>query len=106
VLDDKGDKVVLVGRKGTPADEPGQRVGRSVAVQAHERAYECPESVAAAGVQLEAVLTALIDSAGITPADRALVRAMIDLGTWQALRDHGLGPAEAVDAVSRILRAV
>ena len=40
-----------------------------------------------------------------TPADRAVVRAMIDLGTWQALRDQGLGPAEAVDAVSRMLAA-
>ena len=30
---------------------------------------------------------------------------MIDLGTWQALRDQGLGPAEAVDAVSRMLAA-
>ena len=28
----------------------------------------------------------------ITPADRAVVRAMVDLGTWQALRDQGLGP--------------
>ena len=30
---------------------------------------------------------------------------MIDLGTWQALRDQGLGPAEAVDAVSQMLAA-
>ena len=40
---------------------------------------------------------------GIAPADRPVVRAMIDLGTWQALREQGLGPAEAVDAVSRML---
>ena len=39
------------------------------------------------------------------PRDRPVVRAMIDLGTWQALRDQGLGPAEAVDAVSRMLAA-
>ena len=38
-------------------------------------------------------------------ADRAVVRAMIDLGTWQALRDQGVGPVEAVDAVSRMLAA-
>ena len=30
---------------------------------------------------------------------------MVDLGTWQALRDQGLEPAEAVDAVSRMLAA-
>ena len=41
----------------------------------------------------------------ITPADRAVVRAMLDLGTWQALRDQGLGPAEAVDVVSQMLAA-
>jgi AcrR family transcriptional regulator len=66
-------------------------------------------SVAEAGEELEASLTALVDAAvepsGITPADRAVVRAMVDLGTWQALRDQGLGPAEAVDAVSRMLAA-
>jgi AcrR family transcriptional regulator len=58
---------------------------------------------------LEASLTALVDAAvepfGITRADRAVVRAMVDLGTWQALRDQDLGPAEAVDAVSRMLAA-
>ena len=56
---------------------------------------------------LEATLIALVDAAveptGATSADRAVVRAMIDLGTWQALRDQGLGPSEAVDAVSRML---
>ena len=41
----------------------------------------------------------------IAPANRAVVRAMIDLGTWQALRDQGLGPAEAGDAVSSMLAA-
>lgn len=61
--------------------------------------------VAEAGEQFEAALSALVDAAGITPADRAVVRAMVDLGTWQALRDQGLGPAEAVDAVSQMLVA-
>jgi AcrR family transcriptional regulator len=58
---------------------------------------------------LEASLSALVDAAvepsGISRADRAVVRAMIDLGTWQALRDQGLGLAEAVDAVSQLLAA-
>ena len=61
--------------------------------------------VAEAAEDLEASLTALVDAAGITPANRAVVRAMIDLGTWQSLRDQGLGPAEAVDAVSTMLAA-
>ena len=61
--------------------------------------------VAEAGEELEASLAALVEAAGIKPADRAVVRAMVDLNTWQALRDQGLGPAEAVDAVSRMLAA-
>ena len=63
-------------------------------------------SVAEAGEELEASLTALVDAAGASaPADRAVVRAMVDLGTWQALRDQGLAAAEAVDAVSQMLAA-
>jgi AcrR family transcriptional regulator len=62
-------------------------------------------SVAEAGERLEASLGALIDAARITRGERAVVRAMIDLGTWQALRDQGLGPAEAVQAVSELLAA-
>ena len=66
-------------------------------------------NVAEAGQELEASLTALVDAAvepfRITPTDRAVVRAMVDLGAWQALRDQGLGPAEAVDAVGQMLTA-
>jgi hypothetical protein len=46
-----------------------------------------------------------VEPSAITPADRAVVRAMIDLGTWQALRDQGLGPAETVHAVTQMLAA-
>jgi AcrR family transcriptional regulator len=70
---------------------------------------EMHPSVAESGEALEASLTALVETAvepfQITPADRAVIRAMVDLGTWQALRDQGLGPAEAVDAVSQMLTA-
>ena len=62
-------------------------------------------TVAEAGERVEASLAALIDAAGIPPEERAVVRAMIDLGTWQALRDQGLGPAEAAEAVSQMLTA-
>jgi AcrR family transcriptional regulator len=66
-------------------------------------------AVAEAGEHVEASLTALVEEAfaplGITPAERAIVRAMIDLGTWQAFRHQGLGPAEAVAAASQLLAA-
>jgi hypothetical protein len=52
-----------------------------------------------------ALVDAAVGPSAITLADRALVRAMIDLSTWRALRDQGLGPAEAVDAVSQMLAA-
>jgi AcrR family transcriptional regulator len=65
--------------------------------------------VAEDGEELEASLTALVDSAleplDVTPADRAVARAMVDLGTWQALRDQGLATADAVEAVSQMLAA-
>jgi AcrR family transcriptional regulator len=56
---------------------------------------------------LEASLQALTDAAleplGCSEADGRLVRAMLDLGTWDALRAHGLGPAEAVATVADML---
>jgi AcrR family transcriptional regulator len=65
--------------------------------------------VAAAGEEVEATLAALIDAAfapfGITPADRALARAMIDLNTWDALRAQKLNQTEAVTAIAEILTA-
>ena len=65
--------------------------------------------VALAAEELEASLTALVDSAleplDVTPADRAVARAMVDLDTWQALRDQGLETAGAVEAVSGMLAA-
>ena len=59
--------------------------------------------VARSGEEVEASLTALVDAA--VAKDQKVVRAVIDLGTWQALRDQGLDPEEAVDAVSRLLAA-
>jgi AcrR family transcriptional regulator len=103
------------------ADAPAERIERLVreAFAIYERG--APElraarneadvhpHVAEAAEKLEASLTALVDSAleplDVTPADRAVVRAMVDLGTWQALRDQGLRPAEAVDAASQMLAA-
>ena len=64
-------------------------------------------TVVQAAEALEASLDALVNSAlepfDVTPADRAVVRAMVDLGTWQALREQSLGGAEAVARVSEML---
>ena len=118
--------IALPDPQGVPSlfdgvDAPAERIERLVreAFASYERGApqlhairnepEVHPSVAEAGEEVEASLSALIDAAvepsGITPADRAVVRAMVDLGTWQALRDQGLGPAEAVDAVSQMLAA-
>jgi AcrR family transcriptional regulator len=102
-------------------DAPAERIERLVreAYAIYERGApevrvirkepEMHPSVAESGEALEASLTALVDAAieplQSTPADRAVARAMVDLGTWQALRDQGLGPADAVDAVSQMLAA-
>lgn len=66
-------------------------------------------NVAQAGQEVEAALGALIDAAlepsDVTAEDRAVVRALIDLGTWQALSAQGLGQPEAVSAVAELLTA-
>jgi hypothetical protein len=66
-------------------------------------------NVAEADQDIEASLSALVHAAlkpsPMTSADRAVARAMIDLGTLQALRDQGIGPADAVAAVSGMLAA-
>ena len=64
-------------------------------------------NVAEAGTEVEGALAALIDAAvassAITPADRAVVRAMIDLNTWDALREQGLGQDDAVATIAELL---
>ena len=64
-------------------------------------------NVAEAGEEVEASLAALVDAAvepfALTPADRAVVRAMIDLNTGQALRDQEVSEAEAVTAIADML---
>jgi AcrR family transcriptional regulator len=58
----------------------------------------------------EASLAALIDTAlepfgAVDASDRRVVRAMIDLATWQALRDQGVAGDAAVQAVAGMLAA-
>jgi AcrR family transcriptional regulator len=66
-------------------------------------------NVAAVGEEVEASLDALVDAAlepfAINRSDRAVVRAMIDLNTWDALRAQELGQAEAVTAIAKMVIA-
>ena len=63
--------------------------------------------IAAEAKAIDATLSALVEAAlaplDPTQQDRALVRAMVDLNTWEALRDQGLTPAESVAALSDML---
>ncbi len=56
---------------------------------------------------LDAVLGALVDAAldplDAGPDDRRLARAMVDVGTWTALREQGIPPREAVSAVAAMV---
>ena len=76
-------------------------------LRAIRRERDVHPRVAEAGSELEASLDALVEArwGRSTPRTRTapVARAMIDLGTWQALRDQGLGPAEAVAAIAGLL---
>jgi AcrR family transcriptional regulator len=50
----------------------------------------------------EATLGRLIDTAAI-PGDRRVIRALLDLGTWDSLRRQGLTAEEVVAAVTELL---
>lgn len=57
--------------------------------------------------EFEAKLSELVDTAlgplDVTQEDRTVVRAMVDLNTWEALRDQGIEPNESVVAVADML---
>ena len=76
-------------------------------LRAIRRESDLHPGVAQSRDELEASLGALVDTAlaplDATREDRAVTRAMIDLHTWEALREQGLGPAEAVAALSDLL---
>ncbi len=64
-------------------------------------------TVTAAARHLDAVLAALVDAA-LAPerpsaTDRRVVRAMVDLGVWEAFRDQGLDPVQTRAAVADML---
>ncbi len=101
------------------ATEPAERIERLVReafaiyergapeLRAIRREADVHPRVAEDRHQLEASLSALVDAAlgplDAIQQDRAVARAIIDLNTWEALRDHGLGPAESVAAISDML---
>jgi AcrR family transcriptional regulator len=100
---------------------PGERLTRLVQeafgiyergageLQAARREPDVHPSVAAFAEALEQSLSALVDAAlgpfDAPPQERTLVRAMIDLNTWEALRSAGLDAPAAVAAMSEMLAA-
>ena len=101
------------------ATEPAERIERLVReafaiyergareLRAIRREADVHPRVAQDRDELEASLSALVDTAlgplDATQQDRTVARAMVDLNTWEALRDQGLGPAESVAAISDML---
>jgi AcrR family transcriptional regulator len=101
------------------APEPADRIERLVreafgiyeraapVLRAIRREADVHPRVAEDRDQIDASLSALVDSAlgplDATQQDRAVARAMVDLNTWEALHDQGLGPAESVAAISDML---
>ena len=57
--------------------------------------------------ELEAGLGALVDTAlaplTTTAEDRAVARAIVDLNTWEALRDQGLEPTQSVAVAMELI---
>ena len=57
--------------------------------------------------EVEASLSALVEAAleplSVPDEDRAVVRALVDLNTWEALRGQGLTAGESVGAISDML---
>ena len=99
----------------TPAERIEQLVREAFAIyergaaplRAIRRESDVHPRVAADRAAFETALSALVDMAleplGVTRQDRALARALVDLNTWEALRDQGLTPAQAVAAISDLL---
>ena len=99
--------------------EPAERIERLVreafaiyergapALRAIRREGDVHPRVAQDRDDFEASLSALVDTAleplEPTQHDRAVARALVDLNTWEALRDQGLGPAESVAAIGDML---
>lgn len=77
------------------------------ALRAIRRDSEAHPRVAQDRDAIEASLGALVDEAlepiGVAREDRAVVLAMIDINTWDALRDQGLAPSESVAVIAGMI---
>jgi hypothetical protein len=95
--------------------EPAERIERLVRevfaiyergapqLRAIRREGDVHPYVAGARDELEASLSALVDTA-LGPLDTTQHdRAVVDLNTWEALRNQGLGQAESVAAIGDML---
>ncbi len=101
------------------ATEPAERIERLVrevfglyergapALRVIRRESDVHPRVAQDREALEALLSALVDTAleplDLPPRERAVARALVDLGTWVSLRDQGLGPADCVAVIGDVL---
>jgi AcrR family transcriptional regulator len=77
-------------------------------LEATRRERDLHPALAEDGRLMEASLRALIDAAlepfgKVDDLDRGVVRAMLDLGTWRALREQGIEPGNAVEVVAEML---
>ena len=114
-LPDPATVAALFSHVTEPAERIERLVGEAFAIyergapelRAIRREADAHPRVAQDRDQLDASLSALTDTAlgplNATQQDRAVARALIDLNTWEALRDQGLEPAESVAAISDML---
>jgi AcrR family transcriptional regulator len=112
-----GDVPALFASLDTPAERIERLVEEAFAIyergaaelRAIRRERDVHPRVAEESDEIEATLSVLVDTAlaplNITRQQRALARAMIDLNIWDALRDQGVGQAEAVTAIAEMLTA-
>ena len=58
---------------------------------------------AAFEASLRALVATALEPLDITQQDRAITRALVDLNTWEALRDQGLTSTRSVETISDML---
>jgi AcrR family transcriptional regulator len=83
-----------------------ERGGEILAAARRER--DLHPALAEDGRRMEASLAALVDAAlepvgNVADLDRRVVRAMLDLDTWGALREQGIEAGDAVQVVADML---
>ena len=103
-LDAPAERIERLVREAFAVYERGAAVLRAI-----RRERDVHPRIAQDAEALDATLGALVDVAlaplDVTRRDRALARAMIDLNTWDALRDQGFDSTEAAAAIALMLSA-